>query len=135
MVPSNCSREATRARTRRRARSRQLRCSNRSASCRWNWSVYKNSGALTSKNFASWSIQATLSSASDAAVNCSVYPDRRMTTGRTKGCLELDVDVSADADDQRFGHPALAAQGCHQHINLAGGEASHVGLHHHSLEV
>ena len=48
--------------------------------------------------------------------------------------LHLHVDVSADAADLGFGDPALAAESSHQGIDLAGGDAGHVGLHHHGVE-
>jgi hypothetical protein len=48
--------------------------------------------------------------------------------------LHLHVDVRADAAHLGFRDPALAAQSRHQGIDLAGGDASHVGLHHHGVE-
>ena len=40
----------------------------------------------------------------------------------------------ADPAHLRFGDAAGAAQGLHQGINLPGGDAAGVGLHHHGVE-
>jgi len=48
--------------------------------------------------------------------------------------LHLQVDVGADAAHLGFRDPALAAQSSHQGIDLAGGDASDVGLHHHRIK-
>ena len=48
--------------------------------------------------------------------------------------LHLQVDVGADAADLGFGDPALAAQSRHQGVDLAGGDAGDIGLHHHGVE-
>jgi hypothetical protein len=48
--------------------------------------------------------------------------------------LHLDVDVGADAAHLGFGDPALAAESGDQGIDLAGGDAGHIGLHHDGVE-
>ena len=48
--------------------------------------------------------------------------------------LHLLVDVLADAVHLRLGDVALGAQGAHQGIGLAGGDAAKVGLHDHGVE-
>ena len=48
--------------------------------------------------------------------------------------LHLHVDVGADAADLGFRDAALNPQGCHQGIDLPGGDAANVGLHHHAIE-
>ncbi len=48
--------------------------------------------------------------------------------------LHLHVDVGADAADLGSGDAALHAQGCHQGIDLAGGDAADVGLHDDAVE-
>ena len=44
--------------------------------------------------------------------------------------LHLQVDLSADTAHLGFRDPALAAESSHQGINLAGGDAGDIGLHH-----
>jgi hypothetical protein len=48
--------------------------------------------------------------------------------------LHLHVDLLADAAHLGLGDAALDAQGGHQGIDLAGGDAADVGLHHHGIE-
>ena len=48
--------------------------------------------------------------------------------------LHLQIDFRADAAHLRFRDPALAAQSCHQGINLACGDAGDIGLHHDGVE-
>ena len=48
--------------------------------------------------------------------------------------LLLHVDLGADAADQGPGDTALHAQGRHQGIDLAGGDAADVRLHHDAVE-
>ena len=48
--------------------------------------------------------------------------------------LHLHVDVGADAADQGFRDATLNPQGCPQGIDLPGGDAANVGLHHHAIE-
>jgi hypothetical protein len=51
--------------------------------------------------------------------------------GTVQEGLHLGVEALADAADLRFGDAALAAQGGHQLVHLAGGDTGDVGLHHH----
>jgi len=48
--------------------------------------------------------------------------------------LHLDVDVSANAADLGFGDPALGAESGDQGVDLAGGDAGDIGLHHHGVK-
>jgi hypothetical protein len=48
--------------------------------------------------------------------------------------LHLHVDVGADLAHLGFRDPALAAQSSHQGFDLAGGDATDVGLHHDGIE-
>ena len=48
--------------------------------------------------------------------------------------LHLGVEALADAADLRLGDTALTTQRHHQLIDLAGGDATDVGLHHHGPE-
>ncbi len=48
--------------------------------------------------------------------------------------LHLQVDLSADAAHLGFGDPALGAETGDQGIDLAGGDAGDIGLHHDGVE-
>jgi len=54
--------------------------------------------------------------------------------GSVQEALHLHVDVDADAAHLGPGDAALYAQGRHQGIDLAGGDAAHVRLHDDAVE-
>jgi hypothetical protein len=43
----------------------------------------------------------------------------------------LTIQLATDAGDLRLGDPGVHAQGLDQVVDLAGGGAVHIGLHHH----
>ena len=57
-----------------------------------------------------------------------------LAQGAVAECGDLGVEVFADPGDLAFGDPGIGTQRLDQVIDLAGGRAVQVGLHHHGKQ-